>query len=154
MFVRSDTNVEDLAGFTGAGLNLSVPNVFGFENIVAAVQQVWSSPFTERAYSWRQAHMEEPEYVFPAVVVQRSFPSEKSGVMVTTDLESRKRGWITVAVNEGIGGAVDGQAAESLRIKLKSGETRQLAMATAPYRRVLSDDGGLQISVHPAPMPC
>jgi hypothetical protein len=143
VFVRSDTNVEDLAGFTGAGLNLTVPNVYGFEKLVAAVQQVWSSPFTERAYSWRQAHMEDPEYVFPAVVVQRSFPSEKSGVMVTTDLESNQSGWITVAVNEGIGGAVDGQAAESLRIKLRTGETRQLAMATAPYRRVLSDDGGL-----------
>ncbi len=30
VFVRSDTNVEDLAGFTGAGLNLTLPNVVGF----------------------------------------------------------------------------------------------------------------------------
>jgi phosphoenolpyruvate synthase/pyruvate phosphate dikinase len=144
VFVRSDTNVEDLAGFTGAGLNLTVPNVVGFERIVAAVQQVWSSPFTERAYSWRQAHMEEPEYVFPAVVVQRSFPSEKSGVMVTTDLVSRKPGWITVAINEGVGGVVDGQAAETLRINLATGAVQQLAKATTPYRRVLTDDGGLK----------
>jgi phosphohistidine swiveling domain-containing protein len=36
VFVRSDTNVEDLPGFTGAGLNLTVPNVVGFENILAA----------------------------------------------------------------------------------------------------------------------
>lgn len=144
VFVRSDTNVEDLPGFTGAGLNLTVPNVIGFEQIVAAVQAVWASPFTERAYSWRQAHMEQPAYVFPAVVVQRSFPSEKSGVMVTTDLESRKPGWISVAVSEGIGGAVDGQAAESLRVSLASGEARLLAMASAPYRRVLTEDGGLQ----------
>jgi hypothetical protein len=143
-FVRSDTNVEDLPGFTGAGLNLTVPNVIGFEQIVAAVQAVWASPFTERAYSWRQAHMEQPAYVFPAVVVQRSFPSEKSGVMVTTDLESRKPGWISIAVSEGVGGAVDGQAAESLRVHLASGETRLLAMASAPFRRVLTNDGGLQ----------
>lgn len=145
VFVRSDTNVEDLPGFTGAGLNLTVPNVVGFDQIVRAVQEVWASPFTERAYSWRQAHMEDPAYVFPAVVVQRSFPSEKSGVMVTTDLESRKPGWISIAVNEGVGGAVDGQAAESLRVNLASGETRQLAMASAPYRRVLTGDGGLRI---------
>ena len=144
VFVRSDTNVEDLAGFTGAGLNLTVPNVIGFERIVAAVQAVWSSPFTERAYSWRQAHMEAPEYVFPAVVVQRSFPSVKSGVMVTTDLESRKSGWITVATNEGVGGAVDGQAAESLRINRKTGAVQRMAKATAPYRRVLNEDGGLR----------
>jgi len=144
VFVRSDTNVEDLPGFTGAGLNLTVPNVIGFERIIAAIQAVWASPFTERAYSWRQAHMEQPAYVFPAVVVQRSFPSEKSGVMVTTDLESRKPGWISVAVSEGVGGAVDGQAAEALRVNVASGETRLLAMASAPYRRVLTSDGGLQ----------
>ncbi|MCK5664029.1 MAG: hypothetical protein KAI17_11110, partial [Thiotrichaceae bacterium] len=30
VFVRSDTNVEDLPGFTGAGLNLTMPNVIGF----------------------------------------------------------------------------------------------------------------------------
>jgi hypothetical protein len=40
VFVRSGTNVEDLPGFTGAGLNRTVPNVVGFEKIVAAVQEV------------------------------------------------------------------------------------------------------------------
>jgi len=64
--------------------------------------------------------------------------------MVTTDLESRKPGWISIAVSEGVGGAVDGQAAESLRVNLASGEARQLAMASAPYRRLLTGDGGLQ----------
>jgi hypothetical protein len=64
--------------------------------------------------------------------------------MVTTDLESRKPGWISIAVSEGVGGAVDGQAAESLRVNLSSGESRQLAKASAPYRRVLTADGGLQ----------
>ena len=143
VFVRSDTNVEDLPGFTGAGLNQTVSNVVGFDNIVAAVQQVWSSPFTERSYAWRQSHMEDPEYVLPSVVVQLSFPSEKSGVMVTTDLEAKQPGWISVAVSEGVGGAVDGQAAESLRVNLASAESRQLARATSPYRRELSPEGGL-----------
>lgn len=143
VFVRSDTNVEDLPGFTGAGLNLTVPNVVGFENIVAAVQQVWSSPFTERSYSWRQSHMEQPEYVLPSVVVQLSFPSEKSGVMVTTDLEARQPGWISVAVSEGVGGAVDGQAAEALRVNASSADARQLARATSPYRREVALDGGV-----------
>jgi phosphoenolpyruvate synthase/pyruvate phosphate dikinase len=143
VFVRSDTNVEDLPGFTGAGLNLTVPNVVGFDNIVTAVQQVWSSPFTERSYSWRQSHMEQPEYVFPSVVVQLSFPSEKSGVMVTADLEARQPGWISIAVSEGVGGAVDGQAAEALRVNYASAESRQLARATSPYRREVAADGGV-----------
>jgi phosphoenolpyruvate synthase/pyruvate phosphate dikinase len=143
VFVRSDTNVEDLPGFTGAGLNLTVSNVVGSEQVLAAIRKVWASPFTERAYGWRQAHMEQPEYVFPAVVVQRSFPSEKSGVMVSADVTEGEPGWITVAVNEGVSGAVDGQAAESLRVSTQSGEVRLLAQATAPRRNVLSPRGGI-----------
>ena len=109
VFVRSDTNVEDLPGFTGAGLNLTVPNVVGFEAIVVAVSRVWASPFSARAFAWRQAHMEQPQHVYPAVLLLRSVPAEKSGVMVTRDIDSGKDGWLSVAVNEGVGGAVDGQ---------------------------------------------
>jgi phosphoenolpyruvate synthase/pyruvate phosphate dikinase len=108
VFVRSDTNVEDLPGFTGAGLNLTISNVVGTAQVLDAIRRVWASPFTERAFGWRQAHMEQPEYVFPAVVVQRSFPSEKSGVMVTSDVDTGRMGWLTVAVSEGVGGAVAG----------------------------------------------
>jgi len=143
VFVRSDTNVEDLPGFTGAGLNLTVSNVVGTQQVLEAIRQVWASPFTERAYGWRQAHMEQPEYVFPAVVVQRSFPSEKSGVMVSADVTGGEPGWITVAVNEGVSGAVDGQAAESLRVSTTTGEVRQLAQATAPLRNALAPSGGV-----------
>ena len=143
VFVRSDTNVEDLPGFTGAGLNLTVPNVVGFQNIEQAIKDVMASPFTDRAFAWRQSHMEQPEYVFPAVLIQLGFPSEKSGVMVTTDVQGNREGWLSIAVNEGVGGAVDGQAAESLLVNPQTGETRLLANATAPYRRVLNRSGGV-----------
>ena len=144
VFVRSDTNVEDLEGFTGAGLNLTVPNVVGEKNILKAIKEVWASPFTERAYSWRQAHMDDPEYVFPAVLIQLAFPSDKSGVMVTKDVDSGREGYLSVAVNEGVGGAVDGQSAESLLIDANSGNVRLLAQATAPKRRELVPSGGLR----------
>lgn len=144
VFVRSDTNVEDLPGFTGAGLNLTVPNVVGYSSILRAIQQVWASPFTERAFAWRQAHMDQPQFVFPAVLVQYSFPSEKSGVMVTKDVLWGEPEWLSIAVNEGVGGAVDGQSAESLRVHPGSGEVRFLAHATASYKRQLSRNGGLK----------
>jgi len=143
VFVRSDTNVEDLPGFTGAGLNLTVPNVVGYRNVLKAIGEVWASPFTERAYGWRQDKMEQPEYVFPAVVIQRAFASEKSGVMVTADVDTGSLDDVTVAVNEGVGGAVDGQAAESLRIVKKTGRVFFLAQATAPLRSVINAQGGL-----------
>ncbi|MDJ0866623.1 MAG: PEP/pyruvate-binding domain-containing protein [Myxococcota bacterium] len=143
VFVRSDTNVEDLPGFTGAGLNLTVFNVVGVENVIDSIQAVWASPFTERAYGWRQANMVDPEYVMPAVVIQLAYPSLKSGVMATVDVETGSHDWLTVAVNEGVGGAVDGQAAESLKIPLGAGEVRLLAQATAPQRTVLLAAGDM-----------
>jgi hypothetical protein len=142
-FVRSDTNVEDLPGFTGAGLNLTLFNIVGEKNILEAVRRVWASPFEDRSYGWRQENMQQPEYVFPAVVVQYSFPAEKSGVMVTADVDSGDLNVLTVAVNEGVGGAVDGQAAESLMIDRRTGEVKFLAMATAPLRTLLPATGGV-----------
>ncbi len=144
VFVRSDTNVEDLPGFTGAGLNKTIPNVVGFENILAAIPNVWASPFSKRAFAWRQSHMDLPQHVYASILLLGSVPSEKSGVMVTRDIDTGRPGWLSVAVNEGVGGAVDGQAAESLRINVKTGEVRLLAQATAPWRRVLKSSGGVE----------
>ncbi|HDP89466.1 MAG TPA: phosphoenolpyruvate synthase [Thioalkalivibrio sp.] len=144
IFVRSDTNVEDLPGFTGAGLNRTVPNVVGFESIVQAIQAVWASPFSERAYAWRQAHMRQPEHVYPAVLLLETFPSNKSGVLVTADIETGDHRWLSIAVNEGVGGAVDGQAAEELRVHRVTGETRLLAQATAPRRTEPAPGGGMR----------
>jgi hypothetical protein len=144
VFVRSDTNVEDLPGFTGAGLNLTVPNVRGSQNVLRALRDVWASPFTERAFSWRQSHMDQPEYVFPAVTIQLAFGSEKSGVLVTNDVDTGSFDWLSVAVSEGVGGAVEGQAAESLRIRSDGSRVRLLAHATSPLKSVPDPLGGMK----------
>lgn len=143
VFVRSDTNVEDLPGFTGAGLNLTVFNVVGFDNIVKAISAVWASPYEPRAWAWRQSHMKGPEYVYPAVLLLRTVPSDISGVLLTQDIDTGDQNVLSVAVNEGVGGAVEGQAAESVRVDRRTGETRLLATATAPRRTVPLTTGGV-----------
>ena len=143
VFVRSDTNVEDLPGFTGAGLNLTLFNIVGFDNIVKAITEVWASPYTPRAWAWRQSHMRGPEHVYPAVLLLKTVPSDISGVMITQDVDTGDPGVLSVAVNEGVGGAVEGQAAESVRIDRKSGTARLLASATAPRRMVPQATGGI-----------
>ena len=143
VFVRSDTNVEDLPGFSGAGLNLTVPNVVGFVDVMEAIRRVWASPFTERAYRWRQACMESPEHVYVSVLLLKSIPADKSGVMVTANVDGGQKGWLTIAVNEGVGGAVSGQSAEELRINLKNGRIQLMAQATEPHKQVLSTEGGI-----------
>lgn len=144
LFVRSDTNVEDLDGFTGAGLNLTLPNVVGLDALLEAIPRVWASPFTARAFAWRQSHMTDPEHVYTSILLLESVGSDKSGVLVTADLDTGSMDTISVAVNEGLGGAVDGQAAESLRINLEDASVRVLATATAPWRRVLDPAGGVR----------
>lgn len=142
VFVRSDTNIEDLPGFTGAGLNLTVPNVVGVDQIIAAVRRVWASPFELRAYGWRQALMKEPEHVYAAVLLHASVNAEKSGVLITADVDTGSRGYITVVVNEGVGGGVEGQSAETLKVSLSGSGVTLLNPATAPTRRVLLEEGG------------
>jgi hypothetical protein len=143
VFIRSDTNVEDLPGFTGAGLNLTVPNVVGFDNVITELKNVWASPYTRRAFAWRNSHMEGPEHVYPAVLLLKTVPADKSGVMITADVDDGDRDVLSVAVNEGVGGAVEGQAAESLRIDRRTGDVRLLAIATAPTRHVPQPAGGV-----------
>jgi hypothetical protein len=145
VFVRSDTNVEDLPGFTGAGINLTVPNVVGFDNIVAAMRDVWASPFTERSFGWRQNIMNDPEHVYASVLLHRSVNSDKSGVMVTVDAVSGDSDYVTVVINEGVGGGVEGQAAETLLIRRSDGAVRLLGSATAPFKRVLRESGGSEL---------
>jgi hypothetical protein len=143
VFIRSDTNVEDLPGFTGAGLNLTLPNVIGLENIIKGLQEVWASPYTQRAFAWRNSHMEGPEHVYPAVLLLKTVASDVSGVMITADVDTGDRNFLSVAVNEGVGGAVEGQSAESLRIDRRTGDARLLAVAGAPTRHVPSARGGI-----------
>jgi len=75
VFVRSDTNVEDLPGFTGAGLNLTLPNVVGMDELVKAIPRVWASPFTARAFAWRQSLMDQPQHVYPSILLLKSVAS-------------------------------------------------------------------------------
>ncbi len=151
VFVRSDTNVEDLPGFTGAGLNKTVPNVVGFDAIVAAIRSVWASPFSARAFSWRQSLMDHPEHVYASVLLHRSVPSEKSGVLVTADIDSGDRNTLTVVTSPGVGGGVDGQAAEALRINLNSNVVHLLSSTSARTQRILPPGGGTAVTHAAAP---
>jgi hypothetical protein len=81
-FVRSDTNVEDLDNFNGAGLNLTLFNRKSVEDIYAALKEVWASPFALRSFSWRQALIDDPLWVLSSVVILESVPNDKSGVLV------------------------------------------------------------------------
>ncbi len=117
VFLRSDTNMEDLKEFTGAGLNLTLFNVLSYEKIIQGIKEVWASPYSERSYKWRQKYLLNPENVYPSILIIPSVNVDYSGVLITKGIVSGSEHDLTVAISRGVGGAVDGQAAESYLIK-------------------------------------
>ncbi len=141
VFLRSDTNMEDLKEFTGAGLNLTLFNVLAFETIIQGIKDVWASPYTERSYRWRQHYLVNPENVFPSILIIPSVDVDYSGVMVTKGISSQEEDDLSVAFNRGAGGAVEGQAAESYLLKA-DGRNMLKAPAREPTFNRLPSQGG------------
>ncbi len=141
VFLRSDTNMEDLKDFTGAGLNLTKFNVVGKEAIISGIKEVWASPYTERSFKWRQKYLLNPENVFPSILVIPSVDVDYSGVLITKGINSGNEKDLTIAFSRGAGGAVDGQSAESYTIYIDGGY-RLLAPARETFYNSLPATGG------------
>ena len=141
VFLRSDTNMEDLKEFTGAGLNLTLFNVLDKEKVLEGIKDVWASPYTERSFKWRQVYLLNPENVFPSILVIPSVDVDYSGVLITKGINSGNDKDLTVALSRGAGGAVDGQSAETYTIYDSNGY-RLLAPAREPMYNTLPATGG------------
>lgn len=143
VFLRSDTNMEDLKNFTGAGLNLTLFNVVDKANIIDGIKEVWASPYTERSFKWRQKYLLNPENVFPSILVIPSVDVDYSGVLITKGLQNENTSDLTIAFSRGAGGAVDGQSAETYLI-YNSGGSKLLAPAREPFYIRLPVSGGTE----------
>lgn len=129
VFLRSDTNMEDLKEFTGAGLNLTLFNILQEKKIIEGIKRVWASAYTERSFKWRQKYLLNPENVFPSILIIPSVDVDYSGVMITKGVNSGNEEDLTVAFSRGAGGAVDGQLAETRLI------TKNQSILLAPARQ-------------------
>lgn len=145
VFIRSDTNVEDLPQFSGAGLNLTVAHQTSMDDILASIKRVWTSPFSERSYLWRRQVLEEGGDVYPSILLQQTIASEKSGVLITSGLQEGGPEDLTVVAAEGVGGGVDGEDAETLVLG-PEGEVRLLSQAKGPRRREVVTGGTRWVS--------
>ncbi len=141
VFLRSDTNMEDLPNFTGAGLNLTIFNVLNRDEILQGIKRVWASPYTERSYQWRQKILYNPEDVYPSVLIIPSVDVDKSGVVITKDIESGHEGSISISFSHGVGGAVEGQAAESYVIHPNGYVELRSPSSETKYRTIPSTGG-------------
>jgi len=141
VFLRSDTNMEDLKDFTGAGLNLTIFNAAEKEKILQGIKDVWASPYTERSFKWRQKYLLNPENVFPSILVIPSVDVDYSGVLITKGISSGNDTDLTLAFSRGAGGAVDGQSAEAYNIT-SNGNAELLSPARDAYHTTLPVSGG------------
>lgn len=141
VFLRSDTNMEDLPNFSGAGLNLTLFNVVSKEKILHGIKQVWASPYSERSYQWRQQLLSNPEEVYPSILIIPSVNVDKSGVIITTGLGNGTKEDITVSFSKGVGGAVDGQMAETYLIRKNGYEQLVMPLRETKYRTIPPSGG-------------
>lgn len=141
VFLRSDTNMEDLPEFTGAGLNLTLFNVLDRNKILEGIKKVWASPYTERSYQWRQQYLENPEEVYPSILIIPSVNVDKSGVIITKGVSRGGDEDISISFSRGVGGAVDGQSAESYIIR-RNGYNELINPGRETKYRVIPASGG------------
>ena len=141
VFVRSDTNMEDLPQFTGAGLNLTLFNVLDRDKILNGIKKVWASPYTERSYQWRQQYLENPEDVYPSILIIPSVNVDRSGVIITKGVSRGTDEDISISFSRGVGGAVEGQSAESYVI-YKNRYAELISPGRETKYRVIPPSGG------------
>jgi len=147
VFVRSSTNAEDLAGFSGAGLYDTVPNVRGLDKVLAAVTQVWASTLNCRAYDERAFWNIEHTAVWPAVLVQRSADAKAAGVLVTQDLTGQAKGSaVTINAKHGLGLlVVDGRTLpEQVVVDRQTGALHVTSRSTERRALELAAGGGVK----------
>lgn len=145
VFLRSDTNMEDLSDFTGAGLNLTVFNAVAEDKILEGIKEVWASPYTERSYKWRQRLLLNPENVFPSILIIPSVDVDNSGVVITKGVSSGREDDVTVAFSRGAGGAVDGQAAEAWLLDVYGANTLLSPARERLHRRLPVTGGSVMV---------
>ena len=97
--------------------------------------------FSERSYRWRQKYLNNPENVYPSIVVIPGVDNDCSGVMITKGVSSGRTDEITIAMSRGVGGAVEGQLAETWAIQ-KNGGHKFIAPSRELYYNSLNPQGG------------
>ena len=145
VFVRSSTNAEDLAGFNGAGLYDTVPNVRDSAALEAAIKQVWASLWNERAVNERTFFGIAQSQVYAAVLVQTGVNATAAGVLLTTDIWGHQPRMFTIDAKWGLGmRVVEGvKMAEQILYDTSNDGTRIISRSDEETMLVFDAKGGV-----------
>lgn len=137
-FFRSDTNIEDLPNFNGAGLNKTIPNVNpSSQNINEAIREVWISPFTEKSIYWRAKAFSSDTVLLaePSVVVMPTVKANSSGVLLSRGGPNWELEKGTLSADFGIGSVVESSNAVE-EITFESTSPHRFAFSVASAKSV------------------
>lgn len=146
LFARSSTNAEDLAGFNGAGLYSSVPNVVSESDLERAIKTVWSSVWNDAAYEARTAAAIDHRSVMASVLIQKGMNAQSSGVMMTENpFDKYDYGAVFINAKRGLGiRVVEGKrVAEQLIYRPAPESIQVLTRSTDDAMLVFDKDGGV-----------
>jgi pyruvate,water dikinase len=141
--VRSSGTKEDGVAASYAGLHDTFLDVRGRDDVVEAVKKCWSSLWTARAASYRNAqkldHFESPI----AVVVQVMVRSEVAGVLYTGHPVTTATDEIVINASYGLGEAIVSSAVDPDTYVVKSGDLRikERTLGAKEIRIVRNPDG-------------
>ncbi|MEU9115658.1 PEP/pyruvate-binding domain-containing protein [Streptomyces sp. NPDC048483] len=98
LVVRSSANAEDLPGFSAAGVYTSVTSVYGADQLLDAVREVWASLLSPRSVRLRHQAGISPDDTYMGVIVQPYAPAALGGVLVTCN-PTRRSDFRNVCLN-------------------------------------------------------
>lgn len=140
--VRSSAAGEDGRDASFAGMNRSITNITGEQDLVDAVADCWASLFTPRVLTYRAARgfTEAPEM---AVVVQRMIAADRAGVAFTADPSSGNRAHLVIEAAFGQGEVVvSGKVQPDTYVVDKAtGRVVDTNIGVKPFKIVRGDDG-------------
>jgi pyruvate, water dikinase len=146
VFARSSTNAEDLAGFNGAGLYDSVPNIQSAQALEAGIKQVWASLWNLRAVEERTYFGIPQTQVYASVLIQAAVEAKASGVLLTTDIWGHQPDTFTINAKWGLGmRVVEGQKiAEQILYDTSNHGTRVISRSDETTMLVFDEKGGIK----------
>jgi len=103
--VRSSATDEDGRDASFAGMNATITNVSGEENLIDAVLRCWMSLFSPRVITYRASRDFTADPAM-AVVVQKMINSEKAGVAFTADPSTGAQDRVVIEGALGLGEVV------------------------------------------------
>ncbi|HEX2467602.1 MAG TPA: phosphoenolpyruvate synthase [Solirubrobacterales bacterium] len=130
--VRSSATAEDTEAASFAGMNETLLNIQGEDEVVEAVRRCWSSLFGARTVFYRAKRGFGQADMDIAVVVQRQILATRAGVMFTIDPASGDEGRLVIEGSFGLGEAVVSGSVSPDRYLV---EKRTLAITAREVRR-------------------